>query len=290
MSEILQTEVISVKSKINEIYKVNIKGHTNYYDAVAVEKKTLNNNFRLHWHDYYEIEYITDGSGKEILNGKEVEIREGVLNVISPSDFHEIIVDSPITMIKICFDISVLNSTVFSEALNILNGKLIRLDGQVKELFDNLFQTVYLQNEIYGKRKFFSTVIKKSLETIMLSAAEYVRENCDGSINDKQNIKAALAYVHANFKRHITLKKVAEKVHFSESYLSRHFHDSLGVTFSQYVKNLRMEFAKSLLLNTDTEITNICYEAGFSSPQSFANEFKKIHKMTPSEYRKAKSK
>ena len=115
-------------------------------------------------------------------------------------------------------------------------------------------------------------------------------ENSDEAANEKRNISAALAYVHANFKKHITLKKVAEAVHFSESYLSRHFHESLGVTFSQYVKNLRMDYAKGLLLNTDTEITNICYEAGFSSPQSFANEFKKIYKMTPSEYRKAKSK
>jgi AraC-like DNA-binding protein len=280
--------VVYVKSKINEIDKINLCGHVNYHDAIAVEKKTLNKNFRLHWHNYYEIEYITDGSGKEILNGKEVEIHEGVLNVISPSDFHEIIVDSPLTMVKICFDISILDSTVFSEALNVLNGRLIRLGGKNKELFDSLFETVFLQNEIYGKSKLFSTVIKNSLCSILLSAAEYLRKNCDSTENEKQNISAALAYVHANFKRHITLKKVAEAVHFSEAYLSRHFHESLGVTFSQYVKNLRMDYAKGLLLNTDTEITNICYEAGFSSPQSFANEFKKIYKMTPSEYRNVK--
>lgn len=279
-----------MKNKMREIDKLSISCHRNHFNSVIVEKKTLEKNFRLHWHNYYEIEYITGGSGKEILNGKEVEIHEGILNVISPSDFHEIIVDSPLTLIKICFDISILDSTVFSEVLNVLNGRLIELDGKNKSLFDSLFETAFLQSEIYGNKKFFSTVIKNSLEAIMLSAAEYVRENCGQESTDKQNISAALAYVHANFKSHLTLKKVAQNVHFSESYLSRHFHESLGVTFSQYVKNLRMEFAKSLLLNTDAEITNICYESGFSSPQSFANEFKKIYKLTPSEYRKAKSK
>ena len=281
---------MSVKSKMREIDKISINGHRSCFDPVLVEKKTLENNFRLHWHDYYEIEYITGGSGKEILNGKVVEIHEGVLNIVSPSDFHEIIVDSPLTLIKICFDISILDSTVFSEALNVLNGRLIKLDGKSKALFDSLFETAFLQSEVYKKSKFFSTAIKNSLEAIMLSAAEHLREHCGQEATDKKSISAALAYVHANFKRHITLKKVAERVHFSESYLSRHFHESLGVTFSQYVKNLRMEFAKSLLLNTDTEITGICYEAGFSSPQSFANEFKRIYKITPSEYRKANSK
>jgi len=51
---------------------------------------------------------------------------------------------------------------------------------------------------------------------------------------------------------------------------------------------LRLEFAARLILNTDTEITDICYEAGFSSPQSFSNEFKKTYNLTPTEYRQKK--
>ena len=104
-----------MKSKIYEIYKVNFSDYNGNTDSVIIEKKVLEKNFRLHWHNYHEIEYIIDGTGKEILNGKEYPIHKGVLNVISPSDFHEIIVDTPITLVKICFDISILDPKLFSE-------------------------------------------------------------------------------------------------------------------------------------------------------------------------------
>ena len=262
--------------------------YNNGTDTVIVEKKVLNKNFRLHWHDYYEIEYVLDGSGKEILNGKEIEIHKGVLNIISPSDFHEIIVDAPITLVKIYFDISILDPTLFSEVSNLLDGRFINLCGKDKELYDSLFLTLILQKELYEKSDSYQLIMKNSLKSILLTTAEYIRKNCDMQTYDKQRLSSALAYIHANFKKHITLTRVANQVHFSEAYFSRHFHESLGMTFSQYVKKLRMEFAAGLLLNSDMEITNICYESGFSSPQSFSNEFKKIYKLTPSEYRKSK--
>ena len=58
------------------------------------------------------------------------------------------------------------------------------------------------------------------------------------------------------------------------------------MTFVQYVKHLRIEMAAKLLANTDSDITAICYEIGYSSPASFSNEFKKAYKVSPTEYRK----
>ena len=57
------------------------------------------------------------------------------------------------------------------------------------------------------------------------------------------------------------------------------------MTFVQYIKKLRIDPLK-LLANTDTEIIDICYEVGFSSPSTFSNEFKKVYKVSPTEYRK----
>ena len=97
-----------------------------------------------------------------------------------------------------------------------------------------------------------------------------------------------LQYLHTSFDGKITLKGVAEKFHFTPSYLSRRFHDVVGVTFVKYVKRLRLEYAAGLLLSTDAEITVISYEAGFSSPSSFANDFRAVYGVSPTKYRKSK--
>ena len=275
-----------MKNKLYQIKKINISDHEDYADTVIVNKITLTKDFRLHWHNYYEIEYFIDGEGQEMLNGALTDIHPGVLHVISPSDFHEIKVTSPLTLIKICFDISDVDPTVFNGAADILNGKFCGLFGKDKELFDALFNSALAQKEIYGTQSIYPVIIKKMLEVILLTTSEYMRRSCGGKTPIKNSdINAALAYIHANFKRRVSLVEVAEKTHFSPSYLSRCFHESVGMTFMQYIKMLRLEFAARLILNTDSEITDICYEAGFSSPQSFSNEFKKAYNLTPTKYR-----
>ena len=280
----------AVKSKIYQIDKLNISDHSSYSSNIIVERHTLKEDFRLHWHNYYEIEYFIDGKGKELLNGEQVDIYPGVLHIISPSDFHELIIDSPLTLIKIGFDSSALNFSVFNSSLDILNGKTLLLEGKDKEVFDGLFHTALNQKELYEDSATYPIMIKNLVETIILTTAEYIRKRQGaGGIFESEKINTALAYIHTNFKRRLTLSEVAEKTHFSPSYLSRHFHESVGMTFMQYIKMLRMEFAANLLVNTSTEITDICYEAGFSSPSSFSNEFKRIYGTSPSEYRKSKT-
>ena len=278
-----------MKNKLYQIDKINISDHEDYANTVIVNKITLTKDFRLHWHNYYEIEYFIDGEGQEVLNGVITDIHPGVLHIISPSDFHEIKVTSPLTLIKICFDISDVDPTVFNGAADILNGKFCELLGKDKELFDALFHSALTQKEIYGTQSIYPVIIKKMLEVILLTASEHTRRTGNYATPKRHGeINAALAYIHANFKKRVSLVEMAEKLHFSPSYLSRCFHESIGMTFMQYIKMLRLEFAARLILNTDTEITDICYEAGFSSPQSFSNEFKKAYNLTPTEYRQKK--
>ena len=271
-----------MKNKLYQIDKINISDHVGYDDTVIVNKLTLTKDFRLHWHNYYEIEYFIDGEGQELLNGMLTDIHAGVFHVISPSDFHEIKIISPLTLIKICFDISDIDPSVFDGATDILNGNLLRLSGNDKELFDNLFYSALLQKELYGTQSTNPVIVKKLIEVILLTAAEHIsRRSVTQSCRNKDEMNAVLAYIHANFKRRLSLAEVAKKMHFSPSYLSRRFHERVGTTFMQYIKILRLEFAARLILNTDSEITDICYEAGFSSPQSFSNEFKKTYNLTP---------
>ncbi len=54
-----------------------------------------------------------------------------------------------------------------------------------------------------------------------------------------------------------------------------------------YVKKVRIGIASRLLAETDSQITQICYECGYNNLANFNYYFKLVMKKNPSEYRKA---
>ena len=61
-------------------------------DGISVTRRELSqkNFVPMHWHDFVEIEYILRGSGKNIIDGKEYEMKRNTLFFCSPVNFHRI--------------------------------------------------------------------------------------------------------------------------------------------------------------------------------------------------------
>ena len=71
----------------------------------------------------------------------------------------------------------------------------------------------------------------------------------------------------------------------SESRFSRFFRRSTGNTFTDFVNRVRINRACQLLMETDSQITHICYEVGFQNVANFNRRFRDIKGLTPSEFR-----
>ena len=99
------------------------------------------------------------------------------------------------------------------------------------------------------------------------------------------NINKAIEYIQNNLERDISLDEVANNVYITSTYLSHLFSKCIGMTFSQYVVNARIEKSKNLLANTSKSVMDIALECGFNSQSYFSNVFKKVVHMTPKEYR-----
>lgn len=115
------------------------------------------------------------------------------------------------------------------------------------------------------------------------------------SIVEKQKSSHIITFEHLiiNQKRFLdsdlTLDIIAEELSLSKSYLSRIINAELGTGFVEYVNTLRVEEAKSYLLNPDFSnytLESIGIEAGFNSKSAFYSSFKKITGLTPSEFKK----
>lgn len=88
----------------------------------------------------------------------------------------------------------------------------------------------------------------------------------------------------------LKLEEVAGMLFITPHQLSEFVNDCMGMNFSSYINQFRVEEAKSLLVEKPKESTlAIGFQVGFGSKQSFNATFKQQTGMTPSEYRKSKT-
>ena len=83
------------------------------------------------------------------------------------------------------------------------------------------------------------------------------------------------------------MREVAELVGFEPSAFSRAFRRLTGMNFSDYSRSVRVWRARTLLAETETSITDVCFEAGFNNLSNFNRYFRMEMGLTPRAYRKA---
>lgn len=94
----------------------------------------------------------------------------------------------------------------------------------------------------------------------------------------------ALDYIHKNFLEIQNLDELTKYSHTSAVYLRKKFKECTGYTLSDYVRNIKISYAKKLL-RSDMSVTTIAYEVGFGSPSHFIETFKNQTGMTPLKYK-----
>ena len=83
----------------------------------------------------------------------------------------------------------------------------------------------------------------------------------------------------------MSLNAVSQYVGISPNYLSKMFHKELGISFVEYLMEIRMNHAKKLLRDTNKKMAEIGVEIGYSDANYFYSIFKKMEGCTPKKYR-----
>lgn len=99
-------------------------------------------------------------------------------------------------------------------------------------------------------------------------------------------IKEVISYISNHMFTPLTLEEVANEFHVNGAHLSRKFKQETGFTFTVYVNNKRVEYAKLLFHEGNTSITEVASLAGFNSSSYFSKVFKKEVGISPKKYMK----
>lgn len=98
-------------------------------------------------------------------------------------------------------------------------------------------------------------------------------------------ISPAINYIDANYDKSVTLARIAKASHLSGSRLAHIFKEQMGITIIDYLTSVRIERAKQLLLGTDQNCTEICFEVGYNNQSYFTRTFKELVGLTPRQFR-----
>ncbi|MUN91557.1 response regulator [Enterococcus gallinarum] len=93
-------------------------------------------------------------------------------------------------------------------------------------------------------------------------------------------------FIQDNYMKSLSLSELAETFHFSYTYLSAFLSSKLKMSFSDYLKNTRLEKAKELLTQSELNLSEISEAVGYSDISYFSRIFKKEFQVTPSKYRR----
>ncbi len=93
-------------------------------------------------------------------------------------------------------------------------------------------------------------------------------------------------YIFKNYRQQITLQQMAALLHITPTSFSRYFSVVHNKSFSRFLAEIRIKNACNMLLETDTSITDICYNSGFNTLSNFNTQFKSIMLKTPIDYKR----
>lgn len=224
-----------------------------------------------HFHGAFEFLLVLEGTGVVNLAGGSVPLSPGSLVLVNPNEAHEIDARGE-HLIVLIFQVSrhfcgeclpELSGTRFlthdlteSPAAGALKGLL--LEGAA----------LYLREPAYYTYSFLAQTATLFYRLLVAVPHEHLTDHDRDALRRRvQRMNRILDYIEENYTRPIRLRDIAETEGLTPTYVSHFFSEQFGVTFQEYLNNLRFERAMGWIHNTALTISEAALCSGFSDPK-----------------------
>ena len=236
-----------------------------------------------------EITYVISGSGEFYCNDECKMVTAGQIHFIRRGCNHRIVVSNEENLRYICigiqYDESLESVKSLHRSLGNNNDIVLKDTGAIKSLSE------YLIREFYSMDDNTDAMINSYIYQITVTLTRIISGNFITYENNKGEKSASYAmYLILRFldREYLQIKNVceiADKLSYSEYYLSHLFKRKMGITIKEYLTNKKLSYAMQLLVTSDMSVEKISDSLGFSSAHSFRRMFKKYTGVSPSEYK-----
>ncbi|MDO5425413.1 MAG: AraC family transcriptional regulator [Eubacteriales bacterium] len=253
-----------------------------------------NHPFMSHCHQEMELILQKRGALEVTASDESLRLEPGELCLIPPFHSHSIGMGSEDgERLAILLDLKLMGKGMEEGG----EGRWIREEIQNRQMFSRYWspRTVMRMREIaeeiyreYTQKGYaWQLAVKTYTDELLLLAVRDIPKVQRAKRREQvSRIQDILEYIALHYCEAITLGECADHVGFNSAYFSRYFSKCMGVTFQEYIKKLRIDRAKWLLMTENISVTEICYQSGFRDVKTFNKLFKQECGTSPSGFRK----
>jgi AraC-like DNA-binding protein/mannose-6-phosphate isomerase-like protein (cupin superfamily) len=250
------------------------------------------------WHYHKEIEFLAVTEGKLAYQTKHDydTLESGSLALFGSSQLHRVhkAHSSPLKFIVFQVDLPqhfepsampyLHCFSEFTEPLGKMNY-IFREQPAAREEAFSLVMDIYRENQ--AKERGYELAISSAIKRLLLLL---LRCDTRGLLkvsreHDAIRLRPAIDYVDKHLHEKITVQDVLPQLNLSYHYFIRHFHQTMGISFIDYINYKRIKKAERLLLTHDLTVNEIGLEVGIPSMGQFYKLFKRHNHCSPSEFR-----
>ena len=254
-----------------------------------------NNNITDHFHDFFELQLLLEGSIKYQIENKVYFLNEGDLLLIPPSFNHYPLYDTyngKNRKIALWFDCSYLQKIEDSLGIDLLNYLILpyhfhsnakqppRLE--IARIHELLLQMIADEGiDLFSREALRQSQLSQLL--ILLINLSVSSTKSFVSLNNDQLVNDICDYIVCNLQNELSTHRIAEIFHFNVRTLERRFKRNLGISVAEYVKLTRMNISRCLLIEKITP-SKASTMVGYSNYSTFYRNFLKHYGVSPKEY------
>lgn len=254
----------------------------------------------LHTHDYIELMYVLEGSATHVLDGVSSVVSKGDYLIVDYGIYHQYtpIGDAPFTVLNCLFSPrlfdkaltsrfhlqDIADSSTFNVQFYFLKDRPNKFiyhdaDGHVRKTLENLYEEYKRKNLGYRE------IIRCQLTILLLEMMRSVKlPNVESNENDL--VSHITNYTKQHFAEKITLESITQDFPYSLPHISHLFKQQTGLTFRDFLQQVRIKESCRLLATTKQPVSSIIEAVGYNDFKAFNTIFKRQTGMTPREFRK----
>lgn len=251
-----------------------------------------------HWHHEYELIYLEYGDMTFELDGKSIELHDNQAIFVNRYQIHSCCCSPSRKCRYVCI--------VFGERFLFPSPKSLIYQTYILPLNQN---KLFPPERISGKLPWESEILDDIKEICSLAATPcqgyelllqirllhifhtLISNNAFISVNSLQNssrtyIKKAINLIQYNYNTDIKIEDIARELNMCTEHFIRSFKKHTGKTPKEYLIKCRIDQAISLLISTDSSISDIAQQCGFTDVSYFSRCFRQFMGQTALSFRK----
>ncbi len=241
----------------------------------------------VHCYDEMKFVRIKHGCGVWDIGNKSYTVSTGDILIMSRADIRTVskIIKAPFIIEQIDFLPAFLSGfhgiAGFFLKRTTDFSNLLSPNDTVSNCFNEIINEIEC-NEIYKEQ-----AIKAKLSNLVITTARLIEysPSCTTEDKRKDTILKVMEFIKENYSNELSLEFISSVFYLSPSYFSRLFKQYAGMTYNEYLANVRVNAVICMLNQGKSNILDAAMQCGFSSSSGFYKTFRKVTGLTPKAYK-----